>query len=285
MGEHSEYNDSVEDSEEFDYCTELERLEDTLRIWQYWIQKKRQRVVLIFEGRVAVGKTAAINCIVKPLPPRQVRVVALPDSSDREKEQWYFQRYITHLPAAGEIVIFDRSWYNRVLVDPFLQLPENVESDSEYRRKTFLKSATLLERLLVNDGIILRKYWLSLSRVEQRRRFVERAKNRLVSWRLSAIDQKVFQEFDEFSRARDEMIRYTDTHDLVDLRWRHVAADDEERARLNIIHDILCNMHYEDILPEPMPWKDKPVKPRKNEKNARATGLYYVLDHYGTGNE
>ena len=271
-------SDSDERSEVFDYVRELKELEEPLRIWQYWIQKKRLRVVLIFEGRVAAGKTAAINCIVKPLPPRQVRVVALPDSSDREKEQWYFQRYITHLPAAGEIVIFDRSWYNRVLVDPFLQVPENVESDSENRRKAFLKSATLLERLLVNDGIILRKYWLSLSRAEQRRRFVERAKDRLVSWRLSAIDQKVFQEYDEFSRARDEMIGFTDTRDLVDLRWRHVAADDEERARLNIIHDVLSNMHYEDIVPPANPWGESDIENEEAEEEKRTYGLYYVAD-------
>jgi len=211
--------------------------------WEYWIKEKNLRVVVIFEGRDAAGKGGAIKRLIEPLNPRGCNVVALPAPSDREKTQWYFQRYVPHLPAAGEIVIFDRSWYNRAGVEKVMGFC----TDIEY--KEFLRSCPEFERMLVRSGILLLKYWFSVSDDEQERRFQKRVTDRAKHWKLSPMDLESRHRWMAYSKAKDEMFFYTD---IVEAPWFVVEADDKKRARLNCLSHILGSVKYEDVLPDPV---------------------------------
>jgi len=211
--------------------------------WQYWVKQKGLRLIVIFEGRDAAGKGGTIKRLTEPLNPRGCNVVALPAPSDREKTQWYFQRYAKHFPAAGEIVIFDRSWYNRAGVERVMGFC----SDSEYRE--FLRSCPEFERMIVRSGIVLLKYWFSVSDEEQERRFQKRATDPTKHWKLSPMDLESRNRWIEYSRAKDEMFFYTD---IPEAPWYVVNADDKKRARLNCLNHILTSVDYQDIMPEPV---------------------------------
>jgi len=210
--------------------------------WQYWVKDQGLRVMIIFEGRDAAGKGGTIKRLIEPLNPRGCCVVALPAPSDREKTQWYFQRYVAHFPAAGEITVFDRSWYNRAGVERVMGFC----SDSEYRE--FLRSCPEFERMLVRSGVILLKYWFSVSDEEQERRFQKRASDATKHWKLSEMDLKSRQQWVEYSKAKDEMFFYTD---IPEAPWYVVDADDKKRARLNCLNHILDSVPYENIMPLP----------------------------------
>ena len=225
------------------YEEKLDELHFELVKMQYWIKETGQKVVIIFEGRDAAGKGGAIKCITEPLNPRGCRVVALGTPSDREKTQWYFQRYVDHLPAAGEIVLFDRSWYNRAGVEQVMGFC----SKDEYAE--FLRSCPEFERMLVRSGIVLLKYWFSVSDEEQEQRFEERAGNPARRWKLSPMDLESMGKWVAYSKAKDEMFRHTD---IKQAPWWTVEADDKRRARLSCISHILGSVPYKDVTPPPL---------------------------------
>ena len=225
------------------YWKELERLHQELVKLQYWVIKEGLRVVLVFEGRDAAGKGGTIKRLTEPLNPRGARVVALGTASDREKTQWYFQRYVAHLPAAGEIVLFDRSWYNRGGVERVFGFC----TDDEY--KEFLRSCPEFERMLVHSGTILLKYWFSVSDEEQERRFQERAQDPTKRWKLSNIDLEGRNRWIEYSKAKDEMFFYTN---IPEAPWHTVDSEDQRRARLNCIAHLLDSIPYKDVTPKPL---------------------------------
>ncbi|MBO0848460.1 MAG: polyphosphate kinase 2, partial [Pseudonocardia sp.] len=194
--------------------------------------------VVIFEGRDAAGKGGAIKRVSQYLNPRVCRIVALAAPSERERTQWYFQRYIEHLPAAGEIVLFDRSWYNRAGVERVM----GFSTPREYTR--FLQQAPVFERLLVEDGILLRKYWFSVSDAEQERRFESRLEDPMRRWKLSAIDLESVTRWEEYSRAKDEMFFHTD---IAEAPWAVVEADDKRSARINMIAHLLSSVPYRPV--------------------------------------
>ena len=235
------------------YERELARLQLELVKLQQWVKHAGLRVVLVFEGRDAAGKGGVIQRIVEPLNPRGATIVALGTPSDREKTQWYFQRYVAELPAAGEIVLFDRSWYNRAGVERVMGFC----TDEEYW--DFMQSCPELERMLVRDGIILRKYWFSVSDAEQERRFQKRSADPTRRWKLSPMDIKSRDLWVEYSRAKDEMFRYTHTPDAP---WYTVESDDKRRARLNCISHLIDTIPYEDVLPEPI---ELPARPKQED--------------------
>ncbi|MBF0287596.1 MAG: polyphosphate kinase 2 [SAR324 cluster bacterium] len=228
------------------YEKKLAELHVELVKLQYWIKQKGLRVLMVFEGRDAAGKGGTIKRLVEPLNPRGCDVVALGVPSDREKTQWYFQRYVTHLPAAGEIVIFDRSWYNRAGVERVMGFC----SDQEYRE--FLRSCPEFERMLVRSGIILLKYWFSVSDEEQERRFQSRATDPTKRWKLSPMDLESRDLWAEYTKAKDEMFFYTD---IPEARWNVVESDVKKRARLNCIQHVLDAIPYQDIMPKPFKLK------------------------------
>ena len=220
------------------YEKELARLQIELIKLQEHIQNKGLKVVVIFEGRDSAGKGGTIQRITEPLNPRICRVVALGTPTEREKTQWYFQRYVSHLPAAGEIVFFDRSWYNRAGVERVMGFCDA----EEYHE--FLRSCPEFERMLVHSGIILIKYWLSVDADEQERRFRRRIKNPAKRWKLSAMDMESRKRWVDYSRAKDEMFKYTD---IKQAPWYVVDAHDKKRARLNCIHHLLSLIPYETL--------------------------------------
>ena len=222
---------------------ELCRLQVELVKLQEWIKTKGLRVVVIFEGRDAAGKGGVIKRITEPLNPRVCRVVALGVPTEKEKTQWYFQRYIAHLPAAGEMVLFDRSWYNRAGVEKVM----GYCNDAQYW--DFLRSCPNFERMLIQSGIILIKYWFSVSDHEQEKRFKDRMKNPTKRWKLSEMDLASREKWEEYSKAKDEMFSYTDTKEST---WYVVQADDKARARLNCISHLLSKIPYEDLTPKPI---------------------------------
>jgi len=226
-----------------DYEQSLSDIYEELVKWQYWIKDKGLRLIIIFEGRDAAGKGGTIKRLTEPLNPRGCNVVALPAPSDREKTQWYFQRYVEHFPAAGEIVVFDRSWYNRAGVEKVMSFC----SDAEYRE--FLRSCPEFERMIVRSGIILLKYWFSVSDAEQERRFQKRATDATKHWKLSPMDIESRDRWVEYSKAKDQMFFYTD---IPEAPWYVVNADIKKRARLNCLSHILSSIPYEDIMPVPM---------------------------------
>ncbi len=231
------------------YERELERLQLELVKLQQWVKKAELRVVLVFEGRDAAGKGGTIKRILEPLNPRGARVVALGTPSETEKTQWYFQRYVEHLPGAGEIVLFDRSWYNRAGVERVMGFC----SDDEYWE--FMHTCPDLERMLVRDGILLRKYWFSVSDEEQERRFQKRSADPTRRWKLSPMDLESRDLWVEYSRAKDEMFRYTHTPEAP---WYTVESDDKRKARLNCIAHVLDSIDYEDVLPGPIELPKRP---------------------------
>ena len=222
------------------YESELHRLQMELVKLQEWIRHSGLRVAVIFEGRDAAGKGGTIKRISEYLNPRVVRVAALTKPNDREQTQWYFQRYVSQLPAAGEMVLFDRSWYNRAGVERVMGFC------TEDEVWDFFRACPELERMLIRSGIILVKYWFSVSDDEQERRFQGRVKDPLKQWKLSPIDLESRLRWVEYSQAKDEMFSYTDTKDSP---WWVVNADDKRRARLNAITHLLGLIPYEDVTP------------------------------------
>jgi polyphosphate kinase len=210
---------------------------------QEWIRARGLKVVVLFEGRDAAGKGGAIKTITLGLNPRVARVVALPAPTERERTQWYFQRYVAHLPAAGEMVLFDRSWYNRAGVERVM----GFATDAEIQE--FFRSCPEFERMLVRSGIILIKYWFSVSDEEQERRFQARIDDPTKRWKLSPMDLQSRARWVEYSIAKDEMFRHTD---IKQAPWHVVNADDKRRARLNVIRHLLDQIPYEDLTPEPI---------------------------------
>ncbi len=225
------------------YEAELARLHIELVKLQEWIKAKNLKVVVIFEGRDAAGKGGTIKRIMEPLNPRICRVVALGTPTEREKSQWYFQRYVPHLPAGGEMVLFDRSWYNRAGVERVM----NFCSDEEYQE--FLRSCPEFERMLVRSGIIVIKYWFSVSDEEQERRFQGRVENPIKRWKLSPMDLESRDRWVEYSRAKDVNFAHTD---IKQAPWYVVEADVKKRARLNCINHLLSQIPYEDLTPGPI---------------------------------
>ena len=208
-----------------------------------------QRVVIVFEGRDAAGKGGTIKRITQYLNPRVARIIALPSPTERQRSQWYFQRYIEHLPAAGEIVLFDRSWYNRAGVERVMGFC----TDDEYRR--FLHQAPIFERMLVEEGIALRKYWFSVSLDEQERRFRSRLHDPLRRWKLSPMDVESIKRWEDYSRAKDEMYVHTD---IPEAPWFVVEADDKRRARINMIAHLLTTLPYGEVEPTPVKLPKRP---------------------------
>ena len=214
---------------------ELERLQIELVKLQSWVQKEKQRVVVVFEGRDAAGKGGMIRRISERLNPRVCKVAALGTPTEKEKTQWYFQRYVAHLPAGGEIVLFDRSWYNRAGVERVMGFC----TEDEYQE--FLRSCPLFENMLVRSGIILIKYWFSVSDKVQEERFRERINNPLKRWKFSPMDLKSREKWEEYSKAKDEMFHYTDTRIAP---WYVVNANSKKRSKLNCIAHLLTKIPY-----------------------------------------
>lgn len=223
------------------YEKELLRLQAELVAMQQWVVARGERLVIVMEGRDAAGKGSAIKRITQYLNPRTCRVEALPAPTEREQGQWYFQRYVEKLPSAGEIVIFDRSWYNRAGVERVM----GFATSQEYRR--FLHQAPIFERLLVEDGIMLRKYWFSVSDEEQYKRFKSRRDDPLRQWKLSPMDLESITKWEEYSRAKDEMFVHTD---IPSAPWYTVESEDKKRSRINVVSHLLSTVPYEHITPE-----------------------------------
>jgi polyphosphate kinase 2 len=223
------------------YEKEIARLQVELVKQQEYVRAEGLRVLVIFEGRDAAGKGGAIQRITESLNPRAARVVALAAPSDREKTQWYFQRYVAHLPAAGEMVLLDRSWYNRAGVERVMGFC----TDEEYEE--FLRSCPEFERMLVRSGITLIKYWFSVSDAEQEKRFQKRLKDPTKRWKLSPMDLEARNRWVDFSRAKDAMFAATD---IPEAPWWVVEAEVKKRARLNVINHLLTQVPYEDLTPE-----------------------------------
>jgi polyphosphate kinase 2 len=221
---------------------ELEKLQRELVIMQEYVRAEGLKLVVVFEGRDAAGKGGAIKRIAERTNPRALRIAALPTPTERERSQWYFQRYVAHLPAAGEIVLFDRSWYNRAGVERVMGFCTDAEYDE------FMRTCPEFERMLVRSGITLIKYWFSVSDEEQERRFQARVDDPMRRWKLSPIDLESRARWVEYSRAKDEMFRRTD---IPEAPWWVVEADDKRRARLNCIHHLLSTIDYRDLTPPP----------------------------------
>lgn len=220
------------------YEAELTRLQAELVEMQEWVKSTRARIVVLFEGRDAAGKGGAVKRITEYLNPRVVQVVALPVPTERQRTQWYFQRYVEHLPAAGEIRLFDRSWYNRAGVEKVM----GYCTLEEHAR--FLRQCPQFEQMLIDDGILLRKYWFSVSDHEQERRFRSRLTDPMRRWKLSPTDLDSITRWEEYSRAKDEMFIHTD---LPGNRWHVVEAEDKKRARINMIAHLLSSIPYSRV--------------------------------------
>ncbi len=234
------------------YEEKLKELQIELVKLQEWVKAKGRRVVVIFEGRDAAGKGGVIKRITERLNPRVARVVALGVPTEKEKTQWYFQRYVPHLPAAGEMVLFDRSWYNRAGVERVMGFC----TEDEYW--DFLRACPNFEKMLIRAGITIIKYWFSVSEEEQEKRFQARLIDPTKRWKLSPMDVKSRELWVEYSRAKDEMFSYTDTKISP---WYVVNADDKKRARINTIHHLLSLIPYADMTPTSLK-----LSPRKKEK-------------------
>ncbi|MDH3451912.1 MAG: polyphosphate kinase 2 [Gammaproteobacteria bacterium] len=252
-----------------DYEKELFALQLELVKLQEWIKHKGLRVVALFEGRDAAGKGGVIKRIMQHLNPRICRVVALPAPTEREKTQWYFQRYVAHLPAAGEMVLFDRSWYNRANVEHVMGFC----TEEEYQE--FMRSCPEFERMLVRAGIVLIKYWFSVSDEEQERRFQSRLEETHKRWKLSPMDLQSRARWVEYSRAKDNMFAHTD---IKQAPWYVVKSDDKKLARLNCIKHLLSMIPYQDLTPERISLPDR--QPIGGYVRPPISDQTFVPDHY-----
>jgi len=253
------------------YEAELLRLQTELVKMKEWVVANGLRVAVVFEGRDAAGKGGVIKRITEKLPPRVCRVAALPAPTERQQTEWYFQRYVPHLPAGGEIVLFDRSWYNRAGVERVMGFC----TTEEYRK--FLRQCPIFERLLIGDGMILVKYWFSVSDEEQERRFQARLDDPRKRWKLSPMDLESRRRYVDYSRAKDEMFVQTD---LPESPWNVVEADDKKRARLNCVAHLLSVIPYEEI-----PQDILTLPPRQPDEGYIRPGrdtMTYVPDHAAT---
>ncbi|HEX5404696.1 MAG TPA: polyphosphate kinase 2 [Pseudonocardiaceae bacterium] len=253
------------------YENELLRLQTELVKLQEWVRAEGARLVVVFEGRDAAGKGGTIKRVSEHLNPRVARIAALPKPTERQRTQWYFQRYVEQLPAAGEIVLFDRSWYNRAGVEKVMGFC----TPDEYRR--FMSQCPIFERMLVEDGILLRKYWFSVSDDEQANRFRARLEDPLRRWKLSPMDLESLVRWEDYSRAKDEMMVHTD---IPEARWHVVESDDKRRARINMIAHLLSTVPYHDVA-EPslkLPKRPRSTGYQRPPKDLRS----YVPDHAAT---
>ncbi len=251
------------------YEAELFRLQTELVKLQEWTRHSGNRIVVVFEGRDAAGKGGTIKRITEYLSPRIVRVAALPAPSDRESGQWYFQRYVAHLPARGEIVLFDRSWYNRAGVEKVMGFCTPQE------HSLFLKHAPIFENMLIDDGIVLRKYWFSVPDQEQLRRFRSRLNDPVRQWKLSPMDLESIYRWEDYSRARDQMMAGTDTPFSP---WYVVESESKKSARLNMISHLLSTLDYDDLPPPKVNLPSKPIHSGTYERPPRHQ-YQYVPDH------
>ena len=250
------------------YEKELYRLQAELVSMQEWVRETGQRIVVVFEGRDAAGKGGTIKRVAQYLNPRVARIAALPAPTDRQRTQWYFQRYIAELPAAGEIVLFDRSWYNRAGVERVMGFC----TDAEYRR--FLYQAPIVERLLIEDGFLLRKYWFSVSDAEQERRFRSRLEDPMRRWKLSPMDLESISRWEDYSRAKDDMFVHTD---IPEAPWFVVEADDKRRARINTMAHLLSTIPFQEVKRNKL---DLPPRPASHGYERPPREHYtYVPDH------
>jgi polyphosphate kinase len=250
------------------YEKELFRLQAELVKLQEWVRAEGARLVVVFEGRDAAGKGSTIKRVTQYLNPRVARIAALPAPTERETTQWYFQRYADHLPAGGEIVLFDRSWYNRAGVEHVMRFC----TKEEYSR--FLHQCPIFERLLVEDGILLRKYWFSVSDSEQERRFESRLNDPMRRWKLSTMDLESITRWEDYSRAKDEMFVHTD---IPEAPWYVVDSADKRRARINMIAHLLSTVPYFEVQRAPLKLPPRPmsqgyVRPARDMQT-------YVPDH------
>jgi len=250
------------------YETELFRLQAELVKLQEWVRTEGARLVVIFEGRDAAGKGGTIKRVTQFLNPRIARIAALPAPTEREQTQWYFQRYVDHLPAAGEIVLFDRSWYNRAGVEHVMGFC----TKEEYSR--FLHQCPIFERLLVEDGILLRKYWFSVSDVEQERRFHSRLDDPMRRWKLSPMDLESITRWEDYSRAKDEMFVHTD---IPEAPWYVVDSADKRRARINMVAHLLSTLGYHDVQRRPLDLPPRPAS--QGYVRAPRESQTFVPDH------
>ncbi len=250
------------------YETELYRLQGELVKMQEWMRSAGARIVVIFEGRDAAGKGSTIKRVAEYLNPRVARIVALPAPTERERSQWYFQRYAGHLPAAGELALFDRSWYNRAGVEHVMGFC----TKEEYSR--FLHQCPIFERLLVEDGILLRKYWFSVSDEEQQRRFRSRLHDPMRNWKLSPMDLESITRWEDYSRAKDEMFVHTD---IPEAPWHVVESDDKRNARINMIAHLLSTIPYHDVRAPTLKLPPRPAA--KGYIRAPRDMQAYVPDH------
>jgi polyphosphate kinase len=250
------------------YETELFRLQGELVKMQGWMRTAGARIVVIFEGRDAAGKGGTIKRVSEYLNPRSAQIVALPAPTEREQTQWYFQRYADHLPAAGELVLFDRSWYNRAGVEHVMGFC----TPAEYTR--FMHQCPIFERLLVEDGILLRKYWFSVSDEEQQRRFRDRLTDPMRRWKLSPMDLESITHWEDYSRAKDEMFVHTD---IPEAPWHVLESDDKRSARINMIAHLLSTIPYTDVQPPSLKLPPRPASQGyvRTPRNMQA----YVPDH------
>jgi polyphosphate kinase len=250
------------------YEKELYRLQGELMKVQEWMRAERARIVVIFEGRDAAGKGGTIQRVAQYLNPRLVRIAALPAPTEREQGEWYFQRYVEHLPTAGEMLLFDRSWYNRAGVEHVMGFC----TKQEYYR--FLHQCPIFERLLIEDGILLRKYWFSVSDEEQERRFRARLDDPMRRWKLSPMDLQSITRWEDYSRAKDEMFVQTD---IPEAPWYVVESEDKRRARINMIAHLLSTIPYHAEQPAPVKLPSRP--PSRGYERPPREMQTYVPDH------
>ncbi|MFD5656239.1 polyphosphate kinase 2 [Streptomyces hirsutus] len=253
------------------YESELLRLQTELVKLQEWVRTEGARLVVVFEGRDAAGKGGTIKRVTEHLNPRVARIAALPKPTERQRTQWYFQRYVEHLPAAGEIVLFDRSWYNRAGVERVMGFC----TKEEYQR--FLHQCPIFERMLVEDGILLRKYWFSVSDTEQETRFRKRREDPLRRWKLSPMDLDSITRWEAYSRAKDSMLVHTD---IPEAPWYVVESDDKRRARLNMIAHLLSTVPYPEVEPPVIELPERP--PSTGYQRPPRDLQTYVPDHAAT---
>jgi polyphosphate kinase 2 len=251
------------------YQAELFRLQTEFVKLQEWLRHSGARLVIIFEGRDAAGKGGSIKRITEYLNPRVARIVALPAPTDRQCGQWYFQRYISHLPAKGEIVLFDRSWYNRAGVEKVMGFC------TPQQHALFLRQTPIFEQMLIDDGILLRKYWFSVSEEEQLHRFKARRNDPVRQWKLSPMDMESLYRWEDYSRAKDEMMVHTDTPVSP---WYVVESDIKKHARLNMMHHLLSTIEYAEVATPKVKLPERPVVSGNYKRPPRELSRY--VDDY-----